>query len=92
MHNQTKNSKNVLHSRAGRTEKTIRDLEDGTMEITKSEQEKTDKKELLSFYNKRCDTVSQESHKKKENGAGKVHEEIMADNSPNLVKDINPQI
>lgn len=54
--------------------------------------EKSQKQSLIPFYSRRCDAVSWESHKKKEVGAGKVLQEIVAENSPNLVRDINLQI
>lgn len=38
------------------------------------------------------DAVSRGSHKKTEDGTGKVLEEIVAEYSPNLVRDINLQI
>ena len=39
-----------------------------------------------------CDAVSRGSHKTTEDGTGKVLEEIVAEHSPNLVRDINLQI
>lgn len=95
-----KNTMDRLNSKMEETVERISELEDRVTEIAQSKQQRENrwkKKKVLRDlwdYNKRSNICVIEvlEGEEKEDRAGKILKEIVAENSPNLAKGINPQI